>query len=57
MKNFLQIQEDIYLGKYFNLEITKIYIASQLFCMKCLLSEQLKNNQLFRYTFNHHVIK
>ena len=56
MKVLFKIEEDIYLGNYFTLEIPKFYITSQLFDIK-RLSEQLKNNQLLRYIFNHHVIK
>ena len=52
MKILFKIEEDIYLGNYFTLEIPKFYITSQLFDIK-----QLKNNQLLRYIFNHHVIK
>ena len=56
-KILFNIEEDIYLGNYFTLEIPKFYITSQLFHIKHLLSEQLKNNQLLRYKFNHHGIK
>ena len=52
-----KIEEDIYRGNYFTLEMPKFYITSQLFYIKRLLLEQLKNNQLLRYTFNHHVTK
>ena len=36
MKILFKIEEDIYLGNYFTLEIPKFYITSQLFDIKRL---------------------